>query len=284
MEKNPTTKKISFVKLFGFFVLTTCLIITSELIYQVKHNSRELTYLLLKNTTVVSNKTVVGKYFNEFLAQSLYNYLSKSDGVLHPEIHPCQSVCLSYEEEQTTLKLFKKLVARDALVSLDKDQKPELYFWMASFNIWHNDDQTTTEWLEYGLKGSDNEKIKEFYDDLKSLKNIYEDPAIQEYFDGKLESVDKTAPRYKQVYFAKAAYDLATISLASDDLDKAKKYLNKAISLNRWSLDYYISLSEIYVKENEIEKAKKTLKECISNISGDPLVCEKKLNILILGR
>lgn len=272
-------KKTKIPHILGTFILFTILLIISELIYQLKNNPKHLANLYFKNFQNIplsNNPGMFRKQLYYFTTKSLYLYLSKVDSIL-PDVDPCIKVCLSYEEEQTYLELFKKLLSGNSLNSLNNNQKANIYFWMATFNIWHNDDQRTLEWLEKGLSLTPNERYQEFYSDLKRISAADFDIANQNYFTQKLSLPEEKFPGYQRIYFAKASHKLTLANLNSNDLPKAKKYAQKSTTLNPWNTEYYLVLSEIYARENDSRSVEKTLNECINKIPKDSQLCEEKL-------
>jgi tetratricopeptide (TPR) repeat protein len=279
MTKIPKNSNLSPLKILAVGILFVLVIITSELIYQLGHDRERLFYTFFKTISVSKSGKDLGETYNGFVAQSFYTYFSYLDKS-YPPGKPCSPFCLQFEVEQAYLDLFKTLLSKEAFKGLNADKKAKLYFWMSDINIWNKDDQTTLLWLKEGLSFSPDERYEQFYEDLKGISLIESSPEKRQYFTQKLASADKNLERTQRLYLAKAAQGLARFCLGEQELELAEKYSQTSIFLNPWNIDYYLTLSDIYLSKGETIRAKEPLSACIEKIPQDSGACKQRLTSL----
>ena len=274
--KNTPKHKGNFIKTIGILVFFVTLVFVSEFIFQVRLNPRPNAYSFFRNAKVLDENQFLAKPYNFILANSLYFYLSAIDYAT-PNERPCFPLCLSYEEGQNILHIYKKLLSTQTISSLTKNQRANFYFWMSTLNIWHDDDITTIGWLEKGLKDKEEKLYEEFYEVLKNIDNFNFDSKEAKGISEKIDSADENTYLFQQVYLAKAAHKFGLYYLEQGDLSRAEGYLKKSLELNGYNVDYYLTISEVYILQNNIPQAFESLERCISKIAKDSGACKEKL-------
>lgn len=270
-----TVKKILGVSLV--LLAIAILVSISELIYIYNNHPERIFNYYLKNLSQVKLPVnALGKKQRSISALILYKYLEREEKRVK-NIEPCDPLCLDYNEFQFLLNFFEDLEKSNSISGLTAMQKSMLYYWMAVINVWHNDNEKTSIFLEKSISFSDqNSQAVLFHEDLKRLSEIAASPESQSYFRDRLSSTNKKK-QYEEKYFAKAAFELGKIYLSANQTKETELYLNKSISINPWRLDPYLLLADVYISQNKPEISEKLLEKCLTHLKQDGLLCKQKL-------
>lgn len=282
MEKK---RKYNPIKLLLPIILVVSLFFASELLYWMNNSPQTLTGFYIsanKNSKYELLKKLSPGVFDlierKITAPILYYHLEFNARSEFKEKH-CEPFCLEYEESKYLLSLFLRLRDEDKFSSLDAEELSDLLYWMATINIWHDEDQTL-ELLKESLElNPDEEKRKLFYEELMLVSKLSTDPNVREYF---LQAINSDGiDVYRKVYLAKVADLIAKSGKQEQDIDEAILFSEKSIELNPWVVDYYLFLSNLYLEKRKERAAESRLRECVSHLSYDSKLCQEMLEILV---
>lgn len=255
------------------------LFLFSEILYIFKTESHLISAYYLTHLSADAPSGFLSNVRNRISSIAVYHYLNRAT-IVFSDKKSCVPFCLEYDMGENIISHFKYLEKSGAISTLNSAKQAQLYFWLATINIRHDDDKTTLGWLKNASRLDQSKReYKSFYDDLDKLNQIIKNPESKSYFLDKLANVN--SPRvYESLYLAKAANLLANDFLASGDVSGAKIYFEKASILNPWNLDYYISLSKVFESEGNLGDTAKILEKCINAIPESSGVCKWELDRL----
>lgn len=237
------------------------------------HKLLSINYL---NSTLVYD-AVIKNYpglSNEYSLLILYDYLLYASKH-YTDNQLCIPFCLTYDTAQNALLIFKNMESDNRLKLLKPSERAKMYFWLSTFNIWHEDDETTLNWLQNAVNlDPANKEYFKFYDELEKIRHIKEDLSINKYFMERLDDAGQFL--YQKIYLAKASAKLADYFLEIGSNKEALFYLQKSLRLNPWNQEYYKRLYELHKLMGDASQANQVLEQCNLTFPETPDNCAGK--------
>ena len=163
------------------------------------------------------------------------------------------------------------------MTNLSLEKQSDLYFWMATINLWHDGNDVTYEFIRKAVEASNKNPEANYLNvDLQKLRDLENMPELEDYFAQKIENPSNIR-QYEKTLLAKAAYKIAGNYVSKKDYNKALSYFVKSEELNPWNLTYNMSLSGTYLFLEKPEEAKHVLNKCIENLKESSTECRDRL-------